>query len=99
MPAAGEPYIALATGHRLPSARCSFRRDDAFALDPSATPGVIRIDRSGHPAASQTWRPAHFRRASRSTSPVASGIASSSPPFPAALQRFMRSTAAGVPSR
>jgi hypothetical protein len=31
-----------------PAHKCSFRRDDVFALDPSATPGVIRIDRSGH---------------------------------------------------
>jgi len=44
---AGEPYIALALDRRLSRARCSFRRDDLFALEPTATPGVVRIDRRG----------------------------------------------------
>ena len=46
VPPAGETYIALAPDQRLPSASCSFKRDDVFALDP-ATPGVTRIDRHG----------------------------------------------------
>jgi hypothetical protein len=44
---AGEPYIALGTGHAVPAARCSFRRDDVFVLNPGATPGVLRVDRNG----------------------------------------------------
>jgi hypothetical protein len=48
VPAAGEPYIALARGRRLPAAGCSFRRDDLYALVPTATPGVVRIDGRGH---------------------------------------------------
>jgi hypothetical protein len=47
---AGEPYIALASDRRLPRARCSFRRDDVFAIEPTATPGVVRIDGRGHAA-------------------------------------------------
>jgi hypothetical protein len=43
----GEPYIALGNGRRVPGASCAFERDVIFALDPSATPGIIRIDRSG----------------------------------------------------
>jgi hypothetical protein len=51
---AGEPYVALGTGHAVPAARCSFRRDDVFVLNPGATPGVLRVDRNGrsHPFAS-----------------------------------------------
>jgi hypothetical protein len=46
--AVGEPYVAVATQRRLPRAGCSFRRDDVYALDPSAaTPGVVRVDRRG----------------------------------------------------
>lgn len=45
--AGGEPYIALAPGRRLPDARCSFKRDDLFALDADSTPGVVRIRRTG----------------------------------------------------
>jgi hypothetical protein len=44
---AGEPYIALGTGHAVPGARCSFRRSDIFVLNPGATPGVLRVDRNG----------------------------------------------------
>ena len=47
VPAAGEPYIALARDRRLPAAGCSFRRDDLYALVPTATPGIARIDRRG----------------------------------------------------
>jgi hypothetical protein len=47
VPAAGEPYIALARDRRLPAAGCSFRRDDLYALVPTATPGIVRIDRRG----------------------------------------------------
>jgi hypothetical protein len=43
----GETYLALGSGHRVPGAGCAFRRDVIFALDPDATPGVVRVDRSG----------------------------------------------------
>ena len=43
----GEPYLALGSGHRVPGAGCAFRRDVIFALDPDATPGLVRVDRSG----------------------------------------------------
>ena len=43
---AGEPYIALGNGRRVPNAGCSFRRDDVYALD-SASPGVTLIQRTG----------------------------------------------------
>jgi hypothetical protein len=43
----GEPYIALGTGHAVPGARCMFRRDDVFVLNPGATPRVLRVDRNG----------------------------------------------------
>ncbi|MGB2951978.1 MAG: hypothetical protein WBB74_01145, partial [Gaiellaceae bacterium] len=43
----GEPYLTLSPGRRLPSAKCSFRRDDVFILEPGSKPGVIRVDRSG----------------------------------------------------
>jgi hypothetical protein len=45
--AAGEPYIALGRGHRVTGARCAFGRDVTFVLDPDATPGIVRIGRSG----------------------------------------------------
>ena len=45
--AGGEPYIALASARRLAGARCSFHRDDVFALDADSTPGVVRILRTG----------------------------------------------------
>jgi hypothetical protein len=43
----GEPYVALAPARRLPGKRCSFHRDDVFALDSDSTPGVVRIVRNG----------------------------------------------------
>jgi hypothetical protein len=43
----GEPYLTLGSGHRVPGAGCAFRRDVIFALDPGATPGIVRVDRSG----------------------------------------------------
>jgi hypothetical protein len=43
----GEPYLALSAGQRVPGARCAFRRDDVYALEPSARPGVIRVDTAG----------------------------------------------------
>jgi hypothetical protein len=46
-PAGGEPYIALARDRRVPTAGCSFRRDDVYAIEPTATPGIVRIDRRG----------------------------------------------------
>lgn len=47
-PSAGEPYIALARNRRVATAGCSFRRDDLYALVPTAAPGVVRIDPLGH---------------------------------------------------
>jgi hypothetical protein len=47
VPAAGEPYIALARNRHLSTAGCSFRRDDLYALIPIAASGVVRIDRLG----------------------------------------------------
>jgi hypothetical protein len=44
---AGEPYLALGSGRRVPGAGCAFRRDVIFALDPDATPGIVRVGRSG----------------------------------------------------
>jgi hypothetical protein len=43
----GEPYIALGSGRRVPGASCAFERDVIFALDPDATPGIVRVDRTG----------------------------------------------------
>jgi hypothetical protein len=45
-PVAAETYVALAPSRRLPGAKCSFKRDDVFAIDP-AVPGVVRIDGRG----------------------------------------------------
>ena len=45
--ASGEPYIALGSGRAIRAAGCSFRRDEVYALAPTATPGVVRIDRKG----------------------------------------------------
>jgi hypothetical protein len=46
-PQGGEPYVTLAADRRLRRARCSFKRDDAYIIEPTATPGVARIDSSG----------------------------------------------------
>jgi hypothetical protein len=43
----GEGYLALGSGHRVPGAGCAFRRDVIFALDPDASPGIIRVGRNG----------------------------------------------------
>jgi hypothetical protein len=43
----GEPYLALGSGHRVPGASCAFGRDVIFALDPDATPGIVRVGRNG----------------------------------------------------
>lgn len=43
----GEPYIALGRGRRVPRAGCAFRRDEIYALDPSATPGVTLVATNG----------------------------------------------------
>jgi hypothetical protein len=43
----GEPYLALGSGHRVSGAGCAFRRDVIFALDPDATPGIVRVGRNG----------------------------------------------------
>ena len=45
--AGGEPYIALSNHRRLPGARCSFARDDVFALEPGNQPSVVRIGADG----------------------------------------------------
>ena len=47
VPGTGESYIALARKRRLSAAGCSFRRNEVYALDPAADPGIIRIDRLG----------------------------------------------------
>ena len=39
--------MALARDRRLPTAGCRFRRDDLYVLDPSAHPGVIKVDTRG----------------------------------------------------
>jgi hypothetical protein len=44
---AGEPYLALSAGQRVPGARCAFHRDDVYALEPGSRPGVIRVDTAG----------------------------------------------------
>jgi hypothetical protein len=43
----GEPYIALTPAKRVRGAGCSFKREDIYALEPTSTPGVIKITRSG----------------------------------------------------
>jgi hypothetical protein len=43
----GEAYVALGSGRRVPGAGCAFGRDVIFALDPDATPGIVRVDRRG----------------------------------------------------
>jgi len=46
--AGGEPYIAIVPSRRrLSGVKCSFHRDDVFALDADSTPGVVRITRAG----------------------------------------------------
>ena len=44
---AGEPYIALSNHRRVRSARCTFARDDVFAIEPGDNPTVIRITADG----------------------------------------------------
>jgi len=46
-PSGHEPYIALAPGGRVRGAGCSFERDDVFALDAGAQPGVFRVTVDG----------------------------------------------------
>jgi hypothetical protein len=43
----GEPYIALAPSRRIAADRCSFHRDDVYAIDGDSTPGIVRILRDG----------------------------------------------------
>ena len=46
--AGGEPYAALVPKYqRLSGVRCSFHRDDVFALDADESPGVVRVTRAG----------------------------------------------------
>jgi hypothetical protein len=42
-----EPYIARADGRALGGAGCTFVKDTIYALQPSSTPAVIRIDTNG----------------------------------------------------
>lgn len=42
-----EPYIALSAGETPDGSGCSFGRDDVFALEPKARPGVIQVDPLG----------------------------------------------------
>ena len=46
-PVLGENYATLARERRLRAARCRFRRDDLFVLDPVTNPGVIKVDPRG----------------------------------------------------
>lgn len=46
-PQGGEPYAALAADRPLRRARCSFKRDDVYVIEPTGTPGVARIDGRG----------------------------------------------------
>ena len=45
--AGGEPYIALSTGTRVPSAGCGFTPDELFVLQLEPAGGVLRIDGQG----------------------------------------------------
>ena len=42
-----EPYIARADDRAVPGAGCSFAKDTIYALEPSRTPTVVRIDTDG----------------------------------------------------
>jgi hypothetical protein len=42
-----EPYIAVTPTAGVAGAGCSFNQDDVYALEPSARPGVMRIDATG----------------------------------------------------
>jgi hypothetical protein len=75
-PDTGESYIALARKRRLSAAGCSFRRNDVYALDPAADPGIIRIDRLGRARLPRTGRvisPSSRPRALRGRRPNGSG--------------------------
>lgn len=43
----GEPYVALAEQRRLAGKRCSWHRDDAYAIDGDSSPGIVRVVRAG----------------------------------------------------
>jgi hypothetical protein len=45
--AGGEPYATLAPGRKLPQSRCSWKRDDVYALDADTAPGVVRVTTAG----------------------------------------------------
>jgi hypothetical protein len=45
-----EPYITVTPPLGVPSAGCSFRGDDVYALQFGGRPGVMRIDGAGHAA-------------------------------------------------
>jgi hypothetical protein len=44
----GEPYVVLVPARRrVPGVRCSFHRDDIYALDADTTPGIVRVTAGG----------------------------------------------------
>jgi hypothetical protein len=47
VPPIGEPYAAVARTRRVPGAGCAFRGDDVYALEPTSTPGVTLVRRTG----------------------------------------------------
>jgi hypothetical protein len=57
---AGEPYIALSNGRRVRGARCSFAKDDVFAIEPGDNPSVIRIGADGRAQPFATLMPGLF---------------------------------------
>jgi hypothetical protein len=60
----GEPYIALSQDFPVDGAGCSFSQDTLFALEPTAQPGIIRVDAQG----------ATSRAADLPVGPLANGI-------------------------
>ena len=92
----GEPYIALAPARRLPNARCSFKRDDVFALDADLTPGVVRIGRTGQAARVVDFPADASLPVSPSTSSAGSAIASSSQRLSPARPLSTQSTASAA---
>jgi hypothetical protein len=93
----GEPYLTLGRGHRVPGAGCAFRRDVLFALDPDATPWIVRVDRNGRSSRFADL-PAGAFPAGIATDTVGSlVIAFSSRRSHRVRRRFTRSIAAAVP--
>ena len=93
----GEPYIALAKGRRVPGAGCAFGRDVVFALDPDATPGIVRVDRRAGAAGLRIFPSGPFPPGSPSTPSVGSAIAFSSRRSQRARRRCTHSIAVAAP--